>query len=148
MIFFSLLGYRENVSDRFGINFIALFFFFQVISDQQYEFPYKNMEALASQGILGLIIPKEFGGLGQSHVCAAMVVETIARYGCPSTAMVYSEYRAHERKTLRGSVVKSSKYVSVKFARFASPLRSSNRPYVNIIHLTWPCSNYILITKE
>lgn len=84
-------------SDRFNISFIALFFF-QVISDQQYEFPYKNMKALASQGILGLIIPKEFGGLGQNHVCAAMVVETIARYGCPSTAIVYSEYRVHERK--------------------------------------------------
>ena len=36
-------------------------------------------------------MPKELGGLGQSHVCAAMVVETIARYGCPSTAMVYGE---------------------------------------------------------
>ena len=49
------------------------------------------MEALASQGLLGLVIPKEFGGLGQNHVCATMVVETIARYGCPSTAMVYGE---------------------------------------------------------
>ena len=36
-------------------------------------------------------MPKELGGLGQSHVCAAMVVETIARYGCPSTAMVYGK---------------------------------------------------------
>ena len=37
-------------------------------------------------------MPKELGGQGQNHVCAAMVVETIARYGCPSTAMVYGEY--------------------------------------------------------
>lgn len=50
------------------------------------------MKALASQGLLGLIIPKEFGGMGQNHVCMAMVVETIARYGCPSTAMVCGEY--------------------------------------------------------
>ena len=50
------------------------------------------MKALASQGLLGLIIPKEFGGLGQNHVCMTMVVETIARYGCPSTAMVCGEY--------------------------------------------------------
>ena len=64
---------------------------FQVISDQCYEFPYKNMKALASQGLLGLIIPKEYGGLGQNHVCMTMVVETIARYGCPSTAMVCGE---------------------------------------------------------
>lgn len=51
------------------------------------------MDALASLGLLGLIVPKEFGGLGQNHVCAAMVVETIARYGCSSTAMVYGESR-------------------------------------------------------
>ena len=50
------------------------------------------MKALASQGLLGLIIPKEFGGMDQNHVCMAMVVETIARYGCPSTAMVCGEY--------------------------------------------------------
>jgi len=56
------------------------------------------MKALASQGLLGLIIPKEYGGMGQNHVCCVMVVETIARYGCPSTAMVYSEYRVHVRK--------------------------------------------------
>ena len=67
-------------------------YMFQLVSDQHYEFPYKNMKALASQGLLGLIIPKEYGGLGQNHVCMAMVVETIARYGCPSTAMVCGEY--------------------------------------------------------
>lgn len=49
------------------------------------------MDALASLGLLGLIVPKELGGLGQNHVCVAMVVETIARYGCSSTAMVYGE---------------------------------------------------------
>lgn len=50
------------------------------------------MDALASLGLLGLIVPKELGGLGQNHVCVAMVVETIARYGCSSTAMVYGEH--------------------------------------------------------
>lgn len=64
---------------------------FQVICDETYEFPRKSLDALASLGLLGLIVPKELGGLGQSHVCAAMVVETIARYGCPSTAMVYGK---------------------------------------------------------
>ena len=56
------------------------------------------MDALAFLGLLGLIVPKEFGGLGQSHVCAAMVVETIARYGCSSTAMVYGESSFHEKQ--------------------------------------------------
>ncbi|CAH1791595.1 unnamed protein product [Owenia fusiformis] len=62
--------------------------------DKTYEFPRDNINALATLGLLGLIIPKELGGLGESHVCAAMVVETIARYGCPSTAMVYVMHSA------------------------------------------------------
>ena len=61
------------------------------MSDETYEYPRKNLDALASVGLLGLIVPKEMGGLGQNHVGAAMVVETIARYGCPSTAMVYGK---------------------------------------------------------
>lgn len=47
---------------------------------------------MAELGLLGLIVPKEFGGLGENHVCSIMVCETIARYGCPSTAMVYSTF--------------------------------------------------------
>lgn len=60
-----------------------------VVSDATYEYPRKNLNALASFGLLGLIVPKELGGLGASHTTAAMVVETIARYGCASTAMCY-----------------------------------------------------------
>lgn len=78
---------------------------FQIVSDQCYEYPYKNMKALASQGLLGLIIPKEYGGLGQNHVCMTMVVETIARYGCPSTAMVCGEC-SFERDTNEAFVQK------------------------------------------
>ena len=33
--------------------------------------------------------PEEYGGLGQDHVAFAMTCETIARYGCASTAMCY-----------------------------------------------------------
>src|SRR5260221_272904 len=61
-----------------------------VESDKKLLFPRKNFEALAKHGLLGLMVPKELGGLGQNHVCAAMVVETIARYGCASTAMCYT----------------------------------------------------------
>ena len=61
-----------------------------VESDKKLLFPRKNFEILAKHGFLGLIVPKELGGLGESHVAAAMTVETIARYGCPSTAMCYT----------------------------------------------------------
>ena len=59
-------------------------------SDKKYIYPRKNFEALAAMGLMSLTIPKELGGRGENHLCAAMVVETIARYGCPSTAMCYT----------------------------------------------------------
>ena len=65
--------------------------FLQVKCDETSEYPRANIDALASMGLLGLVVPKALGGLGQNHVCAAMVTETIARYGCASTAMVYGE---------------------------------------------------------
>ncbi|XP_066960938.1 uncharacterized protein [Macrobrachium rosenbergii] len=57
--------------------------------DQNYTFPRESMNALAELGLLGLLVPKDLGGRGENHACMVMVVETIARYGCPSTAMVY-----------------------------------------------------------
>ena len=61
-----------------------------VESDKKLLYPRKNFKILAKHGFLGLIVPKELGGMGENHVAAAMVVETIARYGCPSTAMCYT----------------------------------------------------------
>ena len=61
-----------------------------VESDKKLLYPRKNFQLLAKHGFLGLIVPKELGGMGENHVTAAMAVETIARYGCPSTAMCYT----------------------------------------------------------
>jgi alkylation response protein AidB-like acyl-CoA dehydrogenase len=61
-----------------------------VESDKKLLYPRKNFQLLAQHGFLGLIVPKELGGMGENHVSAAMAVETIARYGCPSTAMCYT----------------------------------------------------------
>jgi alkylation response protein AidB-like acyl-CoA dehydrogenase len=58
--------------------------------DKNGQFPRKNMEALASLGLLSLHVPKEYGGLGESHMAIAMVLETIGRYGCSSTCLVYA----------------------------------------------------------
>ncbi|WGL61195.1 acyl-CoA/acyl-ACP dehydrogenase [Pigmentibacter sp. JX0631] len=57
--------------------------------DKNLTFPKESFNALSKLGLLGLTIPIELGGLGENHTCAAMIVETIARYGCPSTAMCY-----------------------------------------------------------
>jgi alkylation response protein AidB-like acyl-CoA dehydrogenase len=57
--------------------------------DDTLEYPRRNLELLGEHGFLGLTVPEEYGGLGQNHVAFAMTCETIARYGCSSTAMCY-----------------------------------------------------------
>ena len=57
-------------------------------NDRTLTYPRISLEALAPDGFLGLFLPKEWGGLGQSHVFYNRVVETIARYGDASCAMM------------------------------------------------------------
>src|SRR6185437_15239832 len=59
------------------------------ISDDTLTYPRRNLELLGEHGFLGLTVTEEHGGLGQNHVAYAMTCETIARYGCASTAMCY-----------------------------------------------------------
>ncbi|XP_047469723.1 complex I assembly factor ACAD9, mitochondrial-like [Penaeus chinensis] len=58
--------------------------------DRTYTFPRASLDAMGDLGLLGLVIPKDLGGMGETHTCGAMVVETLARYGCPATAMIYT----------------------------------------------------------
>src|SRR6267378_2181752 len=58
-------------------------------SDDELLYPRRNLELLGEHGFLGLTVPEEHGGLGENHVAYAMVCETIARYGCASTAMCF-----------------------------------------------------------
>jgi alkylation response protein AidB-like acyl-CoA dehydrogenase len=58
-------------------------------SDDELLFPRRNLELLGEHGFLALCVPEEWGGLGESHVAYAMAAETIARYGCASTAMCW-----------------------------------------------------------
>lgn len=58
-------------------------------SDDELRFPRRNLELLGEHGFLGLTVPEEYGGLGGNHQSFAMACETIARYGCASTAMCY-----------------------------------------------------------
>src|SRR6476661_4682393 len=51
-------------------------------------FPKESITALGAEGLLGLNVPKEHGGLGQGPRTAVAVIDAIAQR-CPSTAMVY-----------------------------------------------------------
>src|SRR6476659_2724440 len=61
-------------------------------SDDELLFPRRNLELLGEHGFLALTVPEEYGGLGENHVAFAMTCETIARYGCASTALCYVKH--------------------------------------------------------
>ena len=82
-------------------------------NDAGLVFPRLSLEALAPDGFLGLMLPVEWGGLGQNHVSYAMVTETLARYGDPSAAMCYVMHiGAVEALKLSGSQYVIDKYLS------------------------------------
>jgi alkylation response protein AidB-like acyl-CoA dehydrogenase len=106
-----------------------------VESDKGLIFPRKNFEALATLGLLGLLVPKEWGGLGESHTCAAMVTETIARYGCASTAMCYTMHqgavaaamlRAHGNPALETIMKRLDKDVFIGTLSYSDPETGSH----------------------
>src|SRR4029450_5450474 len=58
-------------------------------SDDELLFPRRNLELLGEHGFLALTVPEEVGGVGEDRLADARGCETIARYGCASTAMCY-----------------------------------------------------------
>ena len=56
--------------------------------DQDGRFPSEAIEALGKEGLMGLTVPKEFGGLGHGHRVAVAALDEIGRR-CASTGMVY-----------------------------------------------------------
>jgi alkylation response protein AidB-like acyl-CoA dehydrogenase len=106
-----------------------------VESDKKLLFPRKNFEALAKLGLLGLIVPKELGGMGENHIAAAMVVETIARYGCASTAMCYTMHlgavaaaclRHHNNETIKSVLRRLDKDVFIGTLSYSDPETGSH----------------------
>ena len=120
-----------------------------ITSDRNLIYPRKNFEALASIGLLGLLVPTEWGGLGENHLCAAMVVETIARYGCPSTAMCYTMhlgavaaalFRAHDNTELQALLRRLDEDVSIGTLSYSDPETGS--------HFWYPVSSRAEETDE
>lgn len=59
--------------------------------DREESFPHETFQKLASLGLLGISIPKTYGGAGADLFAAAMVMEQIAR-GCASTALSWGAH--------------------------------------------------------
>lgn len=60
--------------------------------DQSMEYPWPVIEKAFQQGLLNVLIPEKFGGLGLSHVDTTLIVEQLS-YGCSgmATAMTANE---------------------------------------------------------
>ena len=56
--------------------------------DAEGRFPREAVDALSAAGLLGLTIPVEHGGMGQSIRVACAALDEIAQR-CASTAMIY-----------------------------------------------------------
>lgn len=55
--------------------------------DKSAEFPWDNIKKMAKLGLLGIIIPEEYGGAGFDYISLAIAVEEISR-ACASTGVI------------------------------------------------------------
>ena len=53
--------------------------------DRTHEFPAENIRKMFQLGIMGMTVPKEYGGAGADQVSAAIVTEELAK-ACASTS--------------------------------------------------------------
>ncbi|MBI4460639.1 MAG: acyl-CoA/acyl-ACP dehydrogenase, partial [Acidobacteria bacterium] len=81
--------------------------------DQERQFPRQNLEALGRSGVLGLLVPAQYGGAGGAIAEMSLVLERMAK-SCASTAMVVLMHycgtaviAAKARAALRDSVLPS-----------------------------------------
>ena len=84
-----------------------------IIGDRTGAYPHKSLQALADLGILGAVVPKKYGGRGENNVGILMLTETLARYGCPSTTVIYMMHMV----ALAGLVFRASSMPAPTMAR-------------------------------
>jgi len=61
--------------------------------DKKEEYPTKTLEKMAKLGLLGIIIPPEYGGAGLDTISYAIVIEEISRK-CASTGVITSVHNS------------------------------------------------------
>jgi alkylation response protein AidB-like acyl-CoA dehydrogenase len=58
-------------------------------ADRTGEYPRASIDELGRLRLLAMIAPEEYGCRAASHTQVLMATEAIARYGCPSTAVIF-----------------------------------------------------------
>ena len=61
--------------------------------DEKSEYPTKTLEKMAKLGLLGIIIPTEFGGAGLDTISYSIIIEEISRK-CASTGVITSVHNS------------------------------------------------------
>jgi len=81
--------------------------------DQKKEFPLDNLKKLAELGLLGMMVPPEYGGSGADTVSYALALAEVA-YACAATAVVMSVHNSIVCESIlhHGSEVQKKKYLS------------------------------------
>ncbi len=55
--------------------------------DESREFPYETMKKMGELGLLGVVVPEEYGGAGMDFTSLAIIIEEISRV-CASTGVI------------------------------------------------------------
>jgi butyryl-CoA dehydrogenase len=55
--------------------------------DKSRDFPWENIKRMAELGLLGIIVPEEYGGAGFDYISLAIAIEEISR-ACASTGVI------------------------------------------------------------
>jgi alkylation response protein AidB-like acyl-CoA dehydrogenase len=58
-------------------------------NDQQGHFPLENWKKCAEMGLLGMLTPEEYGGLGEDLLSSAVSIEALS-YGCEDSGLVHA----------------------------------------------------------
>lgn len=61
--------------------------------DRSCDFPWANIKKLAELGLMGMIIPEEFGGGGMDFLSLSIAIEEISR-GCASTGVIVAVHQS------------------------------------------------------
>ena len=100
------------------------------LCDETHEYPWESIKALAELRLLGCIVPEKWGGRGENHVGLAMIGETITRYGCPSTGVIFMMhmaglaallFRAGGNKAIQSLLRRLDKDVMIGSASYTDP---------------------------
>ncbi len=78
----------QNMVRRFAKNEIAPL---AAEIDRESRFPAETFEKMGELGLMGVLVPEEYGGVGQTVVTCCLVGEEIA-YACASTALSYLDH--------------------------------------------------------